>query len=227
MMLLHTAVGAMSAGTGAGIVAAEAHASLACWTVRIHLALVAMTASQRCWVSRQTFWTDASHLAIAGQNTIGIGSTRVGVAGRATGFTATLVGISNIAGTTVTFLTIANHITFGIATTRSWLAEFHRLGRLVAAAEGISNLIVRAVADGLTRRVTDGSVATRIGLTGIDGLHTATNCVGTLHIARQASALGEAIAQHSALCVGTTRRWLAWIRGQLAGNQWRLSLVFG
>lgn len=194
----------MAAGTGTGIVAAEAHASLALWTIRIHLALIAMTAGEGCWVSRQSFRADAGDLAITGQYTIGIRSTRIGIADSATRFPTSLIGISHITGSAVAFLTISGHITVGIATTRSWLAELHRLGGFIAALEGISNLVVRAVADGLTRRVAYGSVAARIRLAGIDGLNTTTNGVGTLHIAGQACALGEAIAQHSALCVGTT-----------------------
>lgn len=45
MMLFHAAVSAVTACSRAGIVAAEAHACLVLWTIGIHLAFVAMTAS--------------------------------------------------------------------------------------------------------------------------------------------------------------------------------------
>lgn len=186
-----------------------------------------MTSQKGCWIARQALGTDASSLAIASNNAVSIGSAGIGIAHSSTCFNTALVGISSVARAAVALLAIARHVTVSVTATRTRLAQLNRNGWLFANSEGISNLVIRTIADGLTRGVTDGASAARIRFARIDRLDAATNSVGTFHIAGQAGALRETVAENSALRVGTTRRRLAWICWKLARYLWRLTFVFG
>jgi len=150
-MFLDLAVGSLATGSGAGIVTAVAHAGLTVGTICIYLALVAVATNQGCGITGQAVGTNASGLSVAGHHAVSIGSTRIGIANGATGFTASLISISHISGATVALLTISSHIAVGIFAARSWLTKLNGNSRLVAQPERISNLVVRTVADGLTR----------------------------------------------------------------------------
>lgn len=150
MMLLHTAIGSVAAGTGARIVATETHAGLALWAISIHLTFIAVASNKGCWIARQALGANASSLAIASNNAVSIGSTGIGIAYSSAWFNAALVGISGIARAAVALLAIARHVTVSVAATWTRLAQLNRNGWLFANPEGISNLVIRAIADRLT-----------------------------------------------------------------------------
>lgn len=151
VVFFDTATGSTAAGSGTRIVASEAHAGLAVWTIGIYLALIAMAADERSRISGKSVGADAGSLAIAIDHTVGIGSAGVRIADSAARFATALVGVSNISGSAVAFLAITGHITVGIAATGTGLTQFNRNSGLFAQPEWIADLVVRTVADRLTR----------------------------------------------------------------------------
>lgn len=148
--------------------------------------------------------------AAEGERAAGVGQTGAGGRQVTTG-----VSVAHVPRMTETLLKVASDIAVCIRSTRPRLTQ--RLDWMIAMFVWISNKGFWTEACRLPVGVTDSTGAARVGLAGVPFLHTPSDGVRALQVARQTGALGEPVGEDGTLGVGPTGGGLAGVRGQLTG----------